>query len=92
MESIFCNEDPSMCSSVSCILQSPLVHDNGLLIYMFVHFFFLGAGVYDASKSILLTLNFSNTEKRVQLVIIKRSIIVTEIVIPDVEGCQLFSR
>jgi hypothetical protein len=51
----------------------------------------LGAGVYDASKSILLTLNFSNTEKRV-LVIIKRSVIVTEIVIPDVEGCQLFSR
>jgi hypothetical protein len=48
--------------------------------------------VYDASKSILLTLNFSNTEKRVQLVIIKRSIIVTEIVILDVEGCQLFSR
>ncbi len=80
-----------MCSSVSCILQFPLVHDNGLLIYMFVHFFFLGAGVYDASKSILLTLNFSNTEKRV-LVIIKRSVIVTEIVIPDVEGCQLFSR
>jgi hypothetical protein len=58
---------------------------------MFVHFFFLGAGVYDASKSILLTLNFSNTEKRVQL-IIKRPIIVAEIVIPDVEGCQLLSR
>jgi hypothetical protein len=59
---------------------------------MSVHFFVLGAGVYNASKSILLILNFSNTEKRVQLVIIKRPIIVTEIEIPDVEGCQLFSR
>jgi hypothetical protein len=57
---------------------------------MFVHFIFLGAGVYD-SQNILLTLNFSNTVKRV-LVIIKRPIIATEIVIPDVEGCQLFSR
>jgi hypothetical protein len=75
-----------------CAVLLAAYSDNGLLIYMFVLFFFLGAGVYDASKSILLTLNFSNTEKRVQLVIIKRSIIVTELVIPDVEGCQLFSR
>jgi len=74
-----------------CAVLLAAYSDNGLLIYMFVQFFFLGAGVYDASKSILLTLNFSNTEKRV-LVIIKRSVIVTEIVIPDVEGCQLFSR
>jgi hypothetical protein len=91
MKSIFCNEDSRMCSSVSCILWFPLVHDNHLLIYV-CSFFCLGCRSVWCLKSILLILKFSNTENRVQLVIIKRPIIVTEIVIPDVEGCQLFSR